>query len=58
MDTDRWQSELDSLQDSYREEYASYKKLTAETKTLHDINKYIDDVVRSTRPKVKEVQER
>ena len=52
------EKELDSLQDSYREEYASYKKLTAETKTLRDINRYMDDSVRSTRPKVKEVQER
>lgn len=58
VDTDLWQSELDSLQDSYREEYASYKNLTAETKTLRDINKYMDDAVRSTKPKVKEAQER
>ncbi len=58
VDTDRWQSELDSLQDSYREEYAVYKNLTAETKTLRNINKYIDDTVRDTRPKMKEVQER
>ena len=58
VDTDQWKLELDSLQDSYREEYATYKNLTAETKTLRDINKYIDDAVRSTRAKVKEVQER
>ena len=58
VDINKWQSELDILQNSYQEEYIAYKNMTAETKTLRDINKYIDDAVRGTRPKAKEVQER
>ena len=58
VDINQWQSELDILQNSYQEEYIAYKNMTVETKTLRDINKYIDDAVRGTRPKAKEVQER
>ena len=58
VDINKWQSELDILQNSYQEEYIAYKNMTVETKTLRDINKYIDDAVRGTRPKAKEVQER
>ena len=54
VDVSRWQEELTSLQDSYQAEYARYKELSAETKTLRDINKYIDDVIRSTHTRRKE----
>ena len=54
VDVSRWQEELTSLQDSYQKEYARYKELSAETKTLRDINKYIDDVIRSTHTRIKE----
>lgn len=43
-----------SIQDSYQEEYAAYKELLAETKTMRDINRYIDDAIRSTNPRKKE----
>ena len=54
VDVSRWQEALTSLQDSYQKEYARYKELSAETKTLRDINKYIDDVIRSTHTRRKE----
>ena len=47
-------TEVASLQDSYQEEYEKYRELSAETKSLRDINKYIDDAIRSTQPKRKE----
>lgn len=43
-----WQAEVASLQDAYQEEYEKYKELSSETKSLRDINKYIDDAIRST----------
>ena len=49
-----WQAEVASLQDSYQEEYEKYKELSSETKLLRDINKYIDDAIRSTQPRRKE----
>ena len=54
MDVSEWKSEVASLQDSYQEEYEKYKELSVETKTLRDINKYIDDAIRSTHPRRKE----
>lgn len=54
VDVSEWKSEVASLQDSYQKEYARYKELSAETKTLRDINKYIDDAIRSTHPRRKE----
>lgn len=42
-----------SLQDSYQEEYEKYRELSAETKTLRDINNYIDDAIRSTQSRRK-----
>ena len=48
------QAEVASLQDSYQEEYEKYKELSSETKLLRDINKYIDDAIRSTQPRRKE----
>ena len=54
VDVSAWQSEVASLQDSYQEEYEKYKELSVETKTLRDINKYIDDAIRSTQPRRKE----
>ena len=54
VDVSEWQSEVASLQDSYQEEYEKYKALSSETKSLRDINKYIDDAIRSTQPRRKE----
>ena len=54
VDVSEWQAEVASLQDSYQEEYEKYKELSVETKTLRDINKYIDDAIRSTHPRRKE----
>lgn len=54
VDVSEWQAEVASLQDSYQEEYEKYKKLSSETKLLRDINKYIDDAIRSTQPRRKE----
>lgn len=54
VDVSRWKKELTSIQDSYQEEYAAYKELLAETKTMRDINRYIDDAIRSTNPRKKE----
>lgn len=54
VDVSEWQSEVASLQDSYQEEYEKYKELSWETKLLRDINKYIDDAIRSTQPRRKE----
>ena len=54
VDVSRWKKELTSIQDSYQEEYAAYKELSAETKTMRDINRYIDDAIRSTNPRKKE----
>lgn len=54
VDVSEWQSEVASLQDSYQEEYEKYKELSSETKSLRDINKYIDDAIRSTHPRRKE----
>ena len=54
VDVSEWQAEVASLQDSYQEEYEKYKELSVETKTLRDINKYIDDAIRSTQPRRKE----
>ena len=54
VDVSEWQSEVASLQDSYQEEYDKYKELSSETKSLRDINKYIDDAIRSTHPRRKE----
>ncbi len=54
MDVSEWQAEVASLQDSYQEEYEKYKELSSETKSLRDINKYIDDAIRSTQPRRKE----
>lgn len=54
MDVSRWKKELTSIQDSYQEEYAAYKELLAETKTMRDINRYIDDAIRSTNPRKNE----
>ena len=54
VDVSEWKSEVASLQDSYQKEYARYKELSAETKTLRDINKYIGDAIRSTHPRRKE----
>lgn len=54
VDVSKWQSEVASLQDSYQEEYDKYKELSWETKSLRDINKYIDNAIRSTHPRRKE----
>lgn len=54
VDVSEWQSEVASLQDSYQEEYDKYKELSWETKSLRDINKYIDNAIRSTHPRRKE----
>ena len=54
VDVSEWQAEVASLQDSYQEEYEKYKELSSETKSLRDINKYIDNAVRSTQPRRKE----
>lgn len=54
VDVSEWQAEVASLQDSYQEEYEKYKELSSETKLLRDINKYIDDAIRSTQPRRKE----
>ena len=54
VDVSEWQEEVASLQDSYQEEYEKYKELSSETKSLRDINKYIDDAIRSTLPRRKE----
>lgn len=54
VDVSEWKSEVASLQDSYQEEYEKYKELSSETKTLRDINKYIDDAIRSAQPRRKE----
>ena len=54
VDVSEWQAEVASLQDSYQEEYEKYKELSSETKSLRDINKYIDDAIRSTHPRRKE----
>ena len=51
VDVSEWQAEVASLQDSYQEEYEKYKELSVETKTLRDINKYIDDAIRSAQPR-------
>ncbi len=56
IDVKLWQSELDELQTLYQEEYTKYKKLSLETKTLRDINKYIDDSIRDSHPRKREVQ--
>ena len=48
-----WQSEVSFLQDSYQEEYDKYKELSWETKSLRDINKYIDDSISNTQPRRK-----
>lgn len=58
IDVKAWQTELDNLQNSYQEEYAKYKELSLETKTLRDINKYIDDSIRDVHQKKREVQAR
>ena len=49
-----WQAEVASLQDSYQEEYEKYKEMSVETKIFRDINKYIDDAIRSTQLRRKE----
>lgn len=49
-----WKSELDLLQASYKEEYEKYKKLKEELRIFSDINKYIDDTIRSTSSMKKE----
>ena len=54
VDVSEWKSEVASLQDPYQEEYEKYKELSSETKLLRDINKYIDDAIRSTQPRRKE----
>ena len=54
VDVSEWQAEVASHQDSYQEEYEKYKELSVETKRLRDINKYIDDVIRSTHTRRKE----
>ena len=54
VDVSEWQSEVASLQDSYQEEYDKYKELSWETKSLRDINKYIDDAIRSVQSRRKE----
>ena len=54
MDVSEWKSEVASLQDSYQEVYEKYKKLSSETKSLRDINKYIDDAIRSVQSRRKE----
>ena len=54
VDVSEWKSEVASLQDSYQEEYEKYKELSSDTKSLRDINKYIDDAIRSTQPRRKE----
>ena len=54
VDASEWKSEVASLQDSYQEEYEKYKELSSETKSLRDINKYIDDAIRSTQQRRKE----
>ncbi len=51
VDINGWQCELEQLQDSYNEEYARYKELSAEIKTLRDINKHIDEAVRNNKAK-------
>lgn len=58
VDVSEWQSEVASLQDSYQEEYDKYKELSWETKSLRDINKYIDNAIRSTHPRRKEEPKR
>ena len=54
LDPAAWQTEIDRLQASYNEEYSTYKELSAEIKTMRDINKYIDDVIRGDKPKRRE----
>lgn len=54
VDVSECQAEVASLQDSYQEEYEKHKELSSETKLLRDINKYIDDAIRSTQPRRKE----
>ena len=54
VDVSEWQAEVASLQDSYQEEYEKYKEMSVETKIFRDINKYIDDAIRSTQLRRKE----
>ncbi|MCI7148356.1 MobA/MobL family protein [bacterium] len=54
VNVSEWQAEVASLQDSYQEEYEKYKEMSAETKIFRDINKYIDDAIRSTQLRRKE----
>ena len=53
-----WQTEMDSLQNSYDKEYKKYRELSARTKTLREISKYIDDAIRGDQQKRREEPER
>ena len=50
--------EENSIQNSYDKEYKKYRELSAGTKTLREINKYIDDALRGDQQKRREEPER
>jgi hypothetical protein len=54
LDFTAWQEEIDRFQNSYNEEYATYKELSAEIKTMRDINIYIDGAIRGNHTKKRE----
>ena len=58
VDVTGWQTEMDSIQNSYDKEYKKYRELSAGTKTLREINKYIDDALRGDQQKRREEPER
>jgi hypothetical protein len=54
LDFTAWQEEIDRFQNSYNEECATYKELSAEIKTMRDINIYIDGAIRGNHTKKRE----